>query len=235
MPKKTSALVHDLQSYFDSVYPGIYIDMPETLLANSIAAHDHLVRFELSRDLYDFQDERSYEKQAIERALAIFNETFVNVETEIFVLIYCHPDGRRTKSLRDSFPIKYYKHFFDRVIIPMETFTESENELIEYRNATRVVIGKIKIEHINKLKIFRPLAAGAPWYDMYFIDPESNKGFCMRDGSYCFVWSKTANAVQSVQDKFRDWIITSPFRGTHPVKMWSGEGAIPVWHLLHNA
>lgn len=73
-------LRQELQSYLDSIYTDFKIDME---CSHSEKVH---IRFEFGGDKKLGTIKRV--NQSSERALTIFNETFINLTNEIFVLIY---------------------------------------------------------------------------------------------------------------------------------------------------
>ena len=118
-------LRQELQSYFDRVYPYSKIDTELTL-----GGQVH-IRFELGGEqLENGTTERV--NQATDRALTIFNETFIDTTQEIFVLIYEYQGENIFNASNDylhkQFPADRFEKFYNQLeTVNTRYFTTDEN------------------------------------------------------------------------------------------------------------
>lgn len=183
----------ELQSYLDKVFPNSKIESEDSIIGQL-----HL-RFELGYLLENGSIERV--NQATERAHIIFNETFENPNSEIWVLIYeySEPNCFKTSNeyLHQQFPRDQYAKFYSGV----------EKEEV------KIIIGRLMVKDIKVKNILNGIANTEMGFDpgidqrIYFLDPLTNKGFQMYDDRGCFVWSDRADKIRSIYMNRNNWIV----------------------------
>ena len=103
-------LREELQSYLDQVYPGSQIDTEHTL-GGAV-----YIRFELGAELRNGTKKRV--SQAVDRALAIFEDAFPDADNEIFVLVYDYIEGDlfngTANYIYDQFPKEAFVKFYNK-------------------------------------------------------------------------------------------------------------------------
>lgn len=227
-----------LQTYLDKTYPNSKVETPHSVFGN---VH---IRFELGGDemfkiirngteIEWWTDRRrmtkvdklNYEKyilksvsQATSRATTLFYETFDNLETEIWILIYEYSDGLFNKPsdfLLNQFPKNIRTTFYD-VTEQVETqmLTEQEDgSFICDKTEARIIVGKVKVKDIQAEQILNGIANNEMGFEptvcqnIYFLDPATDRGFYMYDDRGCYVWSNKAEKIKYLYDKRNSWIV----------------------------
>ena len=234
----TEKLRNELQKYLDKIYPNSKIGTPHSIFG------DVHIRFELGGDemfriirdeveIEWWNDERRMTKadkanrenhiqkrvsQATARATTIFYETFDNLETEIWVIIYEYSGGlfnQLTSYLLEQFPQSSVATFYDfkeQVETQMISTDENGVDTID-RVEARVVLGKVKVKDIQAEKILNGIANNemglepSICQDIYFLDPIADKGMYMYDDRGCYIWSDKAEKIKYLYDKRNEWIV----------------------------
>ncbi len=228
----------ELQNYLDRVYPDSQISTP-----HSIGGSVH-IRFELGGDemfkvfrdgveIEWWKDRRRMTKvdklnqeahvlkrviQATSRATTIFYETFDNLDTEIWILIYEYSSGlfnHITDFVFQQFHPKSFAKFYDKKEqIDTRMLTEQEDgTFICDKTEARVILGKIKVMDIEAEKIFNGIANNEMGFEpkicqeIYFLDPITDRGMFMYDDRGCYVWSDKAEKIKYLYDKRNEWIV----------------------------
>ena len=205
-------LRQELQSYFDRVYPYSKIDTEHTL-----GGQVH-IRFELGGEqLENGTTERV--NQVTDRALKIFNETFIDTTQEIFVLIYEYQGENIFNASNDylhkQFPADRFEKFYNQLeTVNTRYFTTDENgnDVLD-KDEVRIIIGKLPIKDINVKNILNGIAntemGFAPGIDqrIFFFDPSTDKAFQMYDDRGCYVWSDNADKIRDIYINRNDWIV----------------------------
>jgi hypothetical protein len=204
-------LRQELQSYFDSVYPGAKIDTEHSLVGQ---VH---IRFELGEGKENGTIERV--NQSTYRALTIFNETFTDPTHEIFILIYEYLGENIFKASNDylhkQFPYDKFRTFYNQLeTINTNYFTTDENGRNDLeKDEARIIIGKLPVKEINVKSILNGIASTEMGFDpgidqrIFFFDPFTDKAFHMYDDRGCFVWSDKADKIRDIYIKRNDWIV----------------------------
>ena len=200
----------ELQSYFDRVYPYARIETEHT-----VGGQVH-IRFELGTGKDNGTVERV--EQATDRALTIFNDTFRNLDNEIWVLIYEYQGENIFNAddyLHKQFPLDRFEKFYNQletVNTCYNTTDENGNEVLE-KDEVRIIIGKLPVKDINIRNILNGIANTEMGFDpgidqrVFFFDPLTDKGFHMYDDRGCFVWSDKANKIRDIYTKRSEWIV----------------------------
>ncbi|GAB2775506.1 DUF3885 domain-containing protein [Rhabdobacter roseus] len=205
-------LRHELQSYFDKVYPYSKINTEYTL-----GGQVH-IRFELGEGKSNGTIERV--EQSTERALTIFNDTFNDPFNEIFVLIYDDPaenffSNASSEYLYKQFPAEAFEKFYNQFEIVNTRFFETDengNEVVKKDNV-KIIIGQLPVKNINAKNILNGIAnlemGFCPGVDqmIFFFDPLTDRAFQMYDDRGCFVWSNKADNIRDIYVKRNDWIV----------------------------
>jgi hypothetical protein len=204
-------LRQELQSYFDRVYPYSTIDSEHTL-----GGQVH-IRFELGGDMDNGTMERV--RQATDRALAIFNDTFPDCSAEIFVLIYEYPGenifNASNEYVHRQFPADRFSTFYNQLEIvhtPYFTKDKNGNDIVE-KEEVRVIIGKLPVQDIHAANILNGIANTEMGFTpaiaqrIFFFDPVTDRACHMYDDRGCFVWSNTADAIRDIYIQRNDWIV----------------------------
>ena len=228
----------ELQIYLDKNYKKSKIESP-----HSIFGEVH-IRFELGGDksfeiirngveIEWWKDKRrmtksdkvNYENhtlnrvlQATKRATTIFNETFDNLETEIWVLIYEYENGlfnQPNDFLINQFSETIQANFYiNYVEVETQMLTEQENgDFTCDKTEARIIIGKLKVKEIKAEIILNGIANNEMGLelsinqDIYFLDPTTNKGFYMYDDRGCYVWSDKAEKINHIYKTRNNWIV----------------------------
>jgi hypothetical protein len=191
-------LRQELQLYFNSVYPYAKIDSE-----NTIEGQIH-IRFDLGGRHENGTIERV--KQATDRAVTLFNDTFPNQESEIWVLIYEYPEpnfyNASNEYLHQQFPSEVFNKFYNQ----LEQSDEDETQ-------KRIIIGRIPIKDINIKNILNAIANTEMGFEpkidqrIYFIDPLTDKAFQMYDDRGCFIWSDHPDKIRDIYNKRNKWIV----------------------------
>jgi len=205
-------LRQELQSYFDRVYPNSKIDTEHT-----IGGQVH-IRFELGGE---FLENGTIERvnQATDRAVKLFNDTFKNPKSTIWVLIYEYnepnPFNASNGYLHRQFPTEKFREFYNQLEqVNTREFTTDENgqEIFE-KLEVRIIVGKLPVEEINIENILRGIANTEmgfyPAIDqtIFFFDPLTDKSFQMYDDRGCFVCSDKAEKIRDIYIKRNKWIV----------------------------
>lgn len=228
----------ELQKYLGKNYKKSRIDLPQ-----SIFGEVH-IRFELGGDkpfeiirngieIEWWKDRRrmtkvdkvNYENhtlnrvlQATKRAITIFNETFDNLETEIWILIYEYENGlfnQPNDFLLNQFSETIKSTFYNNLKqVEAQMLTEQENgEFTCDKTEARIIIGKLKVKDIKAEIILNGIANNEmglePFIsqDIYFLDPITNNGFYMYDDRGCYVWSDKAEKINHIYKIRNNWIV----------------------------
>ena len=227
-----------LQTYLDKTYPNSKVETPHSVFGN---IH---IRFELGGDemfkiirngteIEWWKDRRrmtkidklNYEKyilksvsQATSRATTLFNETFDNSETEIWILIYEYSDGLFNKPsdfLLNQFPENIRTTFYDETEqVETQMLTEQEDgSFICDKTEARIIVGKVKVKDIQAEQILNGIANNEMGFEptvcqnIYFLDPTTDRGFYMYDDRGCYVWSNEAEKIKYLYEKRNSWIV----------------------------
>jgi hypothetical protein len=225
----------ELQTYLNKEYSDSKIETPHSIFG---AVH---IRFELGGDemfkiirngleIEYWNDRRRMTKvdkmneeahinksvtQATYRATTVFNETFDDLEREIWVLIYEYENGLFNDSrdyLYTLFPKDIFYNKLEQVDTQMTSFDDSGKEYFDKTEA-KVILGKIKVKKIKAEKILQGITNNEMGFepaisqDVYFLDPVSNKGFYMYDDRGCYVWSNKASNIRKLYNDKNDWIV----------------------------
>jgi hypothetical protein len=204
-------LRQELQQYFDRVYPYSKIDTEHTL-----GGQVH-IRFELG----DGKDNGTVERvnQSTDRALTIFNDTFQDPATEIFVLIYEYQGenifNASNNYLHEQFPAAKFAKFYNQLeTVNTRYFTTDEkgNDVLD-KDEVKIIIGKLPVKDINSRNILNGIANTEMGFDpginqrVFFFDPTTDKAFQMYDDRGCYVWSNKADNIRDIYIKRNDWIV----------------------------
>jgi len=191
-------LRQELQLYFNSVYPYAKIDSEHTIEGQIN------IRFDLGGKYKNGTAERV--KQATDRALTLFDDTFPNQDHEIWVLIYEYPEpnffNASNEYLHQQFPSELFNKFYNQ-------FEQSDED----ETQKRIIIGRIPIKDINIKNILNAIANTEMGFEpkidqrIYFIDPLTDKAFQMYDDRGCFIWSDHADKIRSIYNKRNEWIV----------------------------
>ncbi len=229
---------NELQKYLDKVYLTSKIGTPHSIFG------DVHIRFELGGDesfkiIRDgvevkwWNDKRKMTKvdkanreehiqkrvsQATSRATTIFHETFDNLETEIWIIIYEYSGGlfnRLSDYLLQQFPTTIVATFYDnKEQVETLKLTEQEDGTFTFDKVeARVILGKVKVKDIQADKIFNGIANNEMGFepnicqDIYFLDPITDRGMYMYDDRGCIVWSDKAEKIKYLYDKRNEWIV----------------------------
>jgi hypothetical protein len=228
----------ELQKYLDKNYKKSRIESPQ-----SIFGEVH-IRFELGGDkpfkiirngveLEWWKDKRRMTKadktnyknhklnrvlQATTRATTIFNETFDNLETEIWILIYEYENGlfnQPNDFLINQFPETIKASFYCKLEqVETQMLSEQQNgDFVFDKTSARITIGKLKVKDIKIETILNGIANNEMGYepsisqDIYFLDSITNKGFYMYDDRGCYVWSDIAEKINPIYKTRNNWIV----------------------------
>ena len=205
-------LRQELQTYFDRVYCYSKIDTEHTL-----GGQVH-IRFELGgEELENGTEERV--KQATDRALTIFNETFNDPTHEIFILIYEYQGENIFNASNDylhkQFPDDKFKQFYNQLETVNTSYFTSDingNDILE-KDEVRIIIGKLSVKDIKVKNILNGIANTEMGFDpgidqrIFFFDPTTDKAFQMYDDRGCYVWSDKADKIRDIYIKRNDWIV----------------------------
>lgn len=205
-------LRQELQSYLDRVYPNSKIDTE-----HSIGGKVH-IRFELGGEVFkNGTIERV--SQATERAFKIFNDTFYNPTSVIWVLIYENPQrnafNASNEYLHKQFPTDKFREFYNQLeqVNTCEFLTDKDRIEVFEKTDVRIIIGKLPVEEINIENILKGIAniemGFEPAIDqtIYFFDPLTDKSFKMYDDRGCYVFSDKAEKIRDIYNKRNEWII----------------------------
>jgi hypothetical protein len=161
-------------------------------------------------------------KQATERALTIFTETFQDLNNEIFVLIFEYDGencfGASYDYLHQQFPSESFANFYNQLeLVDSGAFSIDENgnkvfKLFE-KKEERIIIGKLPVKDINFKNILNAIANTEMGFEpgidqtVYFFDPLNDTVFNMYDDRGCLVESDKANKIRHLYIKRNDWIV----------------------------
>ncbi len=204
-------LRQELQSYLDRVYIDSKIDTEHSLFGQ---VH---IRFELGGDKKNGTKERV--NQSTERALTIFNETFMNSSNQIYVLIYEFQGENIFNATNDYLYKQFHADWFNKFYNHLEIVNtrsivtdEYGNDVLE-KGEKRIIIGKLPVKDIKVKNILNGIANTEMEFDpgiaqeIYFFDPLTDKAFRMYDDRGCFVWSNKADNIRDIYIKRNDWIV----------------------------
>jgi hypothetical protein len=227
----------ELQKYLDKNYQNSRIESPQ-----SIFGEVH-IRFELGGDkpfeiirngieIEWWNDRRKMTKadkinyenhtlsrvlQATKRATTIFNETFDNLETEIWFIIYEYKNGLFNQpndfllhQISETIKVTFYDNLEQ---VETQMLTEQENgDFTCDKTEARIIIGKLKVKDIKTEIILNGIANNEMGLEpsisqnVYFLDPTTNNGFHMYDDRGCYVWSDKAEKINSIYKTRNNWI-----------------------------
>lgn len=209
---KRQMLRQELQSYFDKIYPYSKIDAEHT-----IGGQVH-IRFELGGEkLKNGTIERV--NQATDRALTLFNDTFDNPKSTIWILIYEYPEPNAFNASNDylhrQFPTEQFERFYNQLekVNTREFITDENGQEILEKAEVRIIIGKIAVNEINIGNILRGIANTEMGFEpgidqkIFFFDPQTDKSFEMYDDRGCFVSSDNAEKIRDIYIKRNEWIV----------------------------
>jgi uncharacterized protein DUF3885 len=204
-------LRQELQAYLDRVYPNARVETE-----HSIFGPVH-IRFELGGDNKNGTKRRV--KQATERAFTLFNETFRDPLSEIYVLVYEYGRpgifGGSNEYLHQLFETERFAGFYNEVeqVHTRDYVTDEQgNEVLERRNE-RIIIGRLPVKDIKAKEILNGIANLEMGFDpgiaqrIIFLDPAADKAFLMYDDRGCYVWSDKADKIRDLYVRRRDWIV----------------------------
>ncbi len=204
-------LREELQSYLDQVYPGSQIDTEHTL-GGAV-----YIRFELGAELRNGTKKRV--SQAVDRALAIFEDAFPDADNEIFVLVYDYIEGDlfngTANYIYDQFPKEAFVKFYNKVEAVNTRYYISDkngNETFEKANV-KIVIGELPIKRINVRNILNGIANAEMDFEprieqrVFFFNPKNDKAFQMYDDRGCYIWSDKPGKISDIYNKRKDWIV----------------------------
>ncbi len=229
---------NELQKYFDRVYQTSKIGTPHSIFG------DVHIRFELGGDegfkiirngveIEWWKDKRRMTKldkankethiqkrvlQATSRATTIFYETFDNLETEIWVIIYEYDGGLfnhiSNYLLQQFSPTSVAKFYDNKEQVETRMLTEQEDGTFTCdKIEARVIVGKVKVKDIQAEKILNGIANNEMGFepsicqDVYFLDPITDRGMYMYDDRGCYVWSDKAEKIKYLYEKRNEWIV----------------------------
>jgi len=174
------------------------------------------VRFELGGDLPSGAKKRV--KQAVQRAVTIFQEAFFGPENKIWVLIYGYQGrsayGKTAGFLYQQFPAAAFAEFYNQPARLASGWLQTDaagNEVAELVKG-RIIIGKLKVRDIGFENILMAIAntemGFRPALDerVYFIDPQTNRIFHMADDRSCLVASNSAASLRRLYLERNNWI-----------------------------
>lgn len=205
-------LKQELQLYLDRVFPETKIDTENTIVGK---VH---IRFELGGEVLKNGTKKRV-KQATERSLIIFNETFSDPTNEIFIFIYEFQYENVLNTSNDYLHKQFQANKYDKFYNLLETintgyFIKDENgNIVSEKNEVRIIIGKVLKEEINIENILKGIANLEMGFDpgidqrIFFFDPSTDKAFHMYDDRGCFVWSDNADKIRDIYIKYNDWIV----------------------------
>ncbi len=181
----------ELQAYLDKVFPSSKINTEHTLFGK------HDLRFELGEKLENGSIKRV--NQATERALAIFKDLF-NDNSEVFVLIYEFQEKNAFNASNEYLHKQFLSNRF-------ENFYNQLEQVNNYDDLVRIIIGKLLVKEINVENILNGIANVEMGFEpdidqrVYFIDPLTNFVFQMYDDRGCNVWCDNKENIQLVLEK----------------------------------
>ncbi|AEV33115.1 hypothetical protein Oweho_2141 [Owenweeksia hongkongensis DSM 17368] len=156
--------------------------------------------------------------QATFRATTLFNETFNDPESEIWVLIYEYEEGlfnNGNNFLLNLFSPNLLNRFYDNTEqVETQMMTEHQDGSFTFDKVeARIVIGKVKVKDIKTEEILNGIANNEMGLEpsisqtVYFLDPSTNRGFYMYDDRGCYVWSDTPDKITPLYHKRNEWIV----------------------------
>lgn len=201
---------HELQLYFNRVYPSTKITSEESIVGN---IH---IRFELGGELDNGTSERV--NQAVERSLALFNDTFPNPANEIWILIYEYQGqnifNANNKYLHEQFPAEKFANFQSQMVGLQtdDVFVAGKESDAQENDEVKIITGKLQVADINVNNILRAIANTEMGFEpgidqrIFFFDTNTDKAFYMYDDRGCYVWSDNADNIRDVYLRRNDWI-----------------------------
>lgn len=211
MGRTRKMLREKLQSYLNKAYPGSLIDTEHTL-GGAVN-----IRFELGGELRNGTKKRV--NQAVERALAIFEDAFPDTDDEVFVLVYDYKvvtfNNGSADFLYGQFPKDAFGGFYNQVESVNTRYYVSDekgNETFEKADV-KIVIGKLPIKRINVRNILNGIANAEMGFEpsidqrVFFFNPKTDVGFQMYDDRGCYTWSAMPDKIRSVYKKRKEWIV----------------------------
>lgn len=203
-------LKQTLQSYLNKTYPGADINTVHSLGGKAY------IRFDLADDHKKDPAERV--EQVTERALQIFNDTFPDAGSEIFVLVYEYQDNGiaddSATHLQQQFPPHLFEKFYDqKETINTRFFTKDENgnDVLE-KDSGRIIVGKLPARDISVKNILAGIANNETGFEpainqtIFFFDPSADRAFYMYDDRGCYVFSNEPGKIRDIYTRRNDWI-----------------------------
>jgi hypothetical protein len=175
------------------------------------------IRFELGDKLENGTIKRV--NQATQRALQLFNDTFEDIKTPIWILIYDNEQSDNysfeNEHLYQQFEKDDLKNFYNKIENQYSGYfnTDKNGNEIEEMFETRVIIGKIPMSRINIGNILRGIANYEMGFEpaigqsIFFFNPKNNTSFYMYDDRGCVIRSKKADTIKSIYHKRNNWIV----------------------------
>ncbi len=194
----TLLLRQDLQLYFNSVYPYAKIATEHTILGQ---IH---IRLDLGGEHKNGTIKSV--KQATDRAVTLFNDTFPNQENEIWVLIYEYPESNFYNASNEYLHRQFPSELFDKFYNQLEEANEDEVQ-------KRIIIGKLPVKDIEIKNILNAIANTEMGFEpkidqqIFFINPLTNTAFQMYNDRGCFIWSNNADKIRDIYVKRNKWIV----------------------------
>jgi Domain of unknown function (DUF3885) len=194
----TLILREKLQSYFNSIYPYAKIATEHT-----IEGQIH-IRFDLGGKHKNGTVKRI--KQATDRAVTLFKDTFPNQNNEIWVLIYEYSEPNFYNATNEYLHQQFPSELFDKFYNQLEQADEDERQ-------KRVIIGKLPVKDIEIKNILNAIANTEMGFEpkidqrVYFINPLTDKAFQMYDDRGCFIWSDNADKIRNIYEERNKWIV----------------------------
>lgn len=162
-----------------------------------------------------------YQKKALQattRATTLFYDTFDKSENFLWVIIYEYQSGLFNYTndfLIKQFSKKYSSNFYDNIDeIETQMITTDQNGVDTFDKVkARVIIGKVKVKDIKAEQILNGISNNELGLepkisqDIYFLDPNSDRGFYMYDDRGCYVWSDKSEKIKDIYIKRNDWIV----------------------------
>lgn len=206
-------MIEELQKYLSDNYPNSDLSAPYSIEGN---VH---IRFELGGDLKNGSKKRV--KQTIDRAYEIFNSTFNNTNSNLWILFYEYPE-----ELFDSYK-KHRKYIYslidknkraslfeDQTTIKRGYFETDENgNEVEETTIVKIAIHKLNQKEFDIFGLITGIANLEMGFDpkvpqpVFIFDPQTNNGFYMYDDRGCFVWADNPEKIRDIYNSLNSWIV----------------------------
>lgn len=197
-----------LQAYLDNAYPGADINTEHSVFGS---VH---IRFELGCEHKNGTKRRT--EQATTRALALFNETFPDAGSMLWILIYeGYNFNAASNYVFDLFEPKQLAEFYnERELVATRSFVEDEagNSIREIAEE-QIVIGRLAAKDIKAEEILKGIANNEMGFEpaisqrIIFLDAATDRAFLMYDDRGCYVWSNHADKIRDLYIHRNDWIV----------------------------